>query len=154
MTFGYGLRYCGIVNVFPHVEGAGDRQVINHEEEKPRARLGPLGHSRWLLYPTGRASLCEFDSVGSVWKKVDNPIDDTIITWPVSILWLRCYDLFQKLWGNRKGIHAPSSRRFFFCNLLVLAPLPSAASSHLCTILISGSASTAEEPDILPNWLG
>ena len=37
-------------------------------------------------------------------------------------------------------------------NTRTVALLPSVASSHLCTIPIS--ASTVEEPDMMPNWLG
>ena len=83
LTFGYSLR--SIVNVFPHVECGWDRQVINHEEEKPRAQLGPLRHSRWFFTPLGQKVFAEFDSLGSFWKEVDNPIDDTV----------RTFDLFQ-----------------------------------------------------------
>ena len=37
MIFGYGLRYRGVINVFPHVEDAGDRQV----KSSPGANLVP-----------------------------------------------------------------------------------------------------------------
>ena len=57
LTFGYSLRCRGIVNVFPRVENARDRQVIDDEEENPVEKLGPLGHSRWYFTPLRKQSL-------------------------------------------------------------------------------------------------
>ena len=80
MIFGCGLRYRGVINVFPHVEDAADRQV----KSSPDTNLGPLEHSRWYT-PLGETVFVEFDSLGSVWNEVDNPIDANI----------RNLDLFQ-----------------------------------------------------------
>ena len=57
LTFGYSLRCRDIVNVFPRVENARDRQVIDDEEENPVEKLGPLGNSRWYFTPLRKQSL-------------------------------------------------------------------------------------------------
>ena len=52
LTFGYNHRYC-VVNVFRHVEGAADREVIiTRRTEKAKGKTWSLRALQMVLYRT------------------------------------------------------------------------------------------------------
>ena len=57
LTFGYSHRYRVVVNVFPHVEGAADRQVIIMRRKSQGPNLVPWGAPDGTLPYSDRQSL-------------------------------------------------------------------------------------------------
>ena len=104
LTFGYSHRYCVVVNVFPHVEGAADRQVIIMRRKSQGPNLVPEGAPDGTLPYSERQSLLSHVTLWNLSER--KSITQLMIllgTLTCFNSWLRYYDLSdQRLYSSRK----------------------------------------------------
>lgn len=73
---GYGLGDYRVVNILPH--GSDNLEVIDHEQEKPGAELGPLRNSGGDWASPREAVGGQLDALVSIREKVSHPDFDAV----------------------------------------------------------------------------
>ncbi|PFX31305.1 hypothetical protein AWC38_SpisGene3879 [Stylophora pistillata] len=73
---GYGLGDCRIVNILPR--GSENLEIIDHEQEKPGAELGPLRNSGGDWTPLRETVRGQLDALVSIRQKVSHPGFDAV----------------------------------------------------------------------------
>ena len=72
----YGLGDCRVVHVLPHE--SANLKIIDHEQKKPKAKLGALWNSGGDWAPLREAFCGQLDALVSVCQKVSHPGFDAV----------------------------------------------------------------------------